>query len=83
MIYYNYKIKKEEIAMEDLKMIKQAINDFEMKRERMISLVNDLIADNEDNEDEQAKIGIDKTIERILYTIEVADWELKKDLENR
>ena len=72
--------------MEDLKMIKQAINDFEMKRERMISLVNDLIADNEDNEDnedEQAKIGIDKTIERILYTIEVADWELKKDLENR
>lgn len=69
--------------MEELKMIKQAIDNFEMKRERLIGLVNDLIADNEDNEDEQAKIGIDKTIERILYTIEVADWELKKDLENR
>lgn len=69
--------------MEELKMIKQAIDNFEMKRERLIGLVNDLIADNEDNEDEQAKIGIDKTIEKILYTIEVADWELKKDLENR
>lgn len=69
--------------MEELKMIKQAIDNFEMKRERLIGLVNDLIADNEDNEDEQAKIGIDKTIERILCTIEVADWELKKDLENR
>ena len=69
--------------MEELKMIKQAIDNFEMKRERLIGLVNDLIADNEDNEDEQTKIGIDKTIERILYTIEVADWELKKDLENR
>ena len=69
--------------MEELKMIKQAIDNFEMKRERLIGLVNDLIADNEDNEDEQAKIGIDKTIERILYTIEVADWELKKDSENR
>ena len=69
--------------MEELKMIKQAIDNFEMKRERFIGLVNDLIADNEDNEDEQAKIGIDKTIEKILYTIEVADWELKKDLENR
>ena len=69
--------------MEELKMIKQAINDFEMKREQLSSLVNDLIADNEDNEDEQAKFGIDKTIERILYTIEVAEWELKKDLENR
>ena len=76
-------LEKGEIKVEELKMIKQAVNDFEIKRERLISLVNDLIADNDFNEDEEAKNGIDKTIERILYTFEVSDWELRKDLENR
>lgn len=69
--------------MEEIKVIKQAINDFETKRELLISLVNDLIADNTDNGDEQSKVGIDMTIDRILYTFEIADWELQKDLENR
>lgn len=69
--------------MEEIKMIKQAISDFEDKRELMISLANDLIADNTDNNDEQSKTGIDTTIEKILYTFEIADWELQKDLENR
>ena len=69
--------------MEELKVIRQAVNDFEMRRKWLIGLVNDLIADNDFNEDEEAKEGIDKTIERILYTFEVSDWELKKDLENR
>ena len=69
--------------MEEIKVIKQAISDFEAKRELMISLVNDLIADNADNNDEQSRTGIDTTIEKILYTFEIADWELQKDLENR
>ena len=69
--------------MEELKVIRQAVNDFETRRKWLIGLVNDLIADNDFNEDEETKDGIDKTIERILYTFEIADWELRKDLENR
>lgn len=69
--------------MEEIRTIRKAISDFEAKRELMISLVNDLIADNADNNDEQSRIGIDTTIEKILYTFEIADWELQKDLENR
>ena len=69
--------------MKEIEMIKQAINDFETKRELLISLANDLIADNVDNNDEQSRTGIDITIEKILYAFEIADWELQKDLENR
>ena len=69
--------------MKEIEIIKQAINDFETKRELLISLVNDLIADNVDNNDEQSRTGIDITIEKILYAFEIADWELQKDLENR
>jgi len=85
MIQLDCKInkRKEAIKMEEIKVIKQAINDFETKRELLISLVNDLIADNTNNGDEQSKVGIDMTIDRILYTFEIADWELQKDLENR
>ena len=69
--------------MKEIEIIKQAINDFETKRELLISLVNDLVADNTDNDDEQSRTGIDITIEKILYAFEIADWELQKDLENR
>lgn len=69
--------------MKEIEIIKQAINDFETKRELLISLANDLIADNVDNNDEQSRTGIDITIEKILYAFEIADWELQKDLENR
>lgn len=69
--------------MEEIKIIRQAISDFETKRELLISLANDLIADNVDNNDEQSRVGIDITIEKILYAFEIADWELQKDLENR
>lgn len=69
--------------MKEIEIIKQAINDFETKREVLISLVNDLVADNTDNDDEQSRAGIDITIEKILYAFEIADWELQKDLENR
>lgn len=69
--------------MKEIGIIKQAINDFETKRELLISLVNDLVADNTDNDDEQSRTGIDITIEKILYAFEIADWELQKDLENR
>ena len=69
--------------MEEIKIIRQAISDFENKRELLISLVNDLVADNTDNDDEQSRVGIDITIEKILYAFEIADWELQKDLENR
>lgn len=69
--------------MEEIKIIRQAISDFETKRELLISLVNDLVADNTDNDDEQSRTGIDITIEKILYAFEIADWELQKDLENR
>lgn len=69
--------------MEEIKIIRQAISDFENKRELLISLVNDLVADNTDNDDEQSRTGIDITIEKILYAFEIADWELQKDLENR
>ena len=69
--------------MKEIEVIKQAINDFETKRELLISLVNDLVADNTDNDDEQSRTGIDITIEKILYAFEIADWELQKDLENR
>lgn len=69
--------------MEEIKIIRQAISDFETKRELLISLVNDLVADNTDNDDEQSRVGIDITIEKILYAFEIADWELQKDLENR
>lgn len=69
--------------MKEIGIIKQAINDFETKREVLISLVNDLVADNTDNDDEQSRVGIDITIEKILYAFEIADWELQKDLENR
>lgn len=69
--------------MKEIEIIKQAINDFETKREVLISLVNDLSADNVDNNDEQSRTGIDITIEKILYAFEIADWELQKDLENR
>ena len=69
--------------MKEIEIIKQAINDFETKREVLISLVNDLVADNTDNDDEQSRTGIDITIEKILYAFEIADWELQKDLENR
>ena len=69
--------------MKEIEIIKQAINDFETKREVLISLVNDLVADNADNNDEQSRTGIDTTIEKILYAFEIADWELQKDLENR
>lgn len=69
--------------MKEIEIIKQAINDFENKRELLISLVNDLVADNTDNNDEQSRTGIDITIEKILYAFEIADWELQKDLENR
>ena len=69
--------------MEEIKVIRQAISDFENKRELLISLVNDLVADNTDNDDEQSRAGIDTTIEKILYAFEIADWELQKDLENR
>lgn len=69
--------------MKEIEIIKQAINDFENKRELLISLVNDLVADNADNDDEQSRAGIDITIEKILYAFEIADWELQKDLENR
>lgn len=69
--------------MKEIEIIKQAINDFETKREVLISLVNDLVADNTDNDDEQSRVGIDITIEKILYAFEIADWELQKDLENR
>lgn len=69
--------------MEEIKIIKQAINDFETKREVLISLVNDLIVDNAENDDEQSRADIDITIERILYAFEIANWELQKDLENR
>lgn len=68
--------------MEEIKIIRKAISDFETKRELLISLVNDLIADNVGN-DEQSRAGIDVTIEKILYAFEIADWELQKDLENR
>ena len=69
--------------MEEIKIIRQAISAFENKRELLISLVNDLVADNTDNDDEQSRTGIDITIEKILYAFEIADWELQKDLENR
>ena len=69
--------------MKEIEIIQQAINDFETKREVLISLVNDLSADNVDNNDEQSRTGIDITIEKILYAFEIADWELQKDLENR
>lgn len=69
--------------MEEIKIIKQAISDFEIKREVLISLVNDLIADNAENVDEESRAAIDITIERILYAFEIANWELQKDLENR
>ena len=69
--------------MKEIEIIKQAINDFKTKREVLISLVNDLVADNTDNDDEQSRVGIDITIEKILYAFEIADWELQKDLENR
>lgn len=69
--------------MEEIKIIRQAISDFENKRELLISLVNDLVADNTDNDDEQSRTGIDITIEKILHAFEIADWELQKDLENR
>lgn len=69
--------------MKEIEIIKQAINDFETKREVLISLVNDLVADNTDNDDEQSRVGIGITIEKILYAFEIADWELQKDLENR
>ena len=69
--------------MKEIEVIKQAIKDFETKREVLISLVNDLVADNTDNDDEQSRAGIDTTIEKILYAFEIADWELQKDLENR
>ena len=62
--------------MEEIKIIRQAISDFENKRELLISLVNDLVADNTDNDDEQSRTGIDITIEKILYAFEIADWEL-------
>lgn len=69
--------------MEEIKIIKQAISDFETKREVLISLVNDLIVDNAENVDEESRTQIDITIERILYAFEIANWELQKDLENR
>lgn len=69
--------------MEEIRIIKQAISDFETKRDTLISLVNDLIVDNAENNDEQSRAGIDITIEKILYAFEIANWELQKDLENR
>lgn len=69
--------------MKEIEIIRQAISDFETKRELLISLVNDLVADNTDNDDEQSRTGIDITIEKILYAFEITDWELQKDLENR
>lgn len=69
--------------MEEIRIIRKAISDFETKRELLISLVNDLIADNIDNSDEQSRTGIDTTVEKILYAFEISNWELQKDLENR
>lgn len=69
--------------MEEIRIIRKAISDFETKRELLISLVNDLIADNIDNSDEQSRTGIDTTVEKILYAFEIENWELQKDLENR
>ena len=69
--------------MEEIKIIKQAISDFETKREVLISLVNDLIVDNAENDDKESRANIDITIERMLYAFEIANWELQKDLENR
>lgn len=55
----------------------------ENKREKLIEIVNDMIADNDYNGNEDSRVGLDKSIERILFLFEIENWELVRDLEER
>ena len=66
---------------EKLNRFTEKVND--ERREKLIELLNDILADNDYNGDEESKSAIEKSVERIqtLYSIEY--WEMVKDLEER